>query len=77
MRRPRRSTAGFCIAVLTIAALVPGLAALDAALAEPLWLLLPDDTPIAFHVCELNADEQPAPLLSLLSSRGPPSLPLA
>ncbi|HXW07918.1 MAG TPA: hypothetical protein VD833_21990 [Vicinamibacterales bacterium] len=77
MRRHRRSVAAFCIAVIAIAALAPGLGAFDHALLDPLWVLLPDEAPV--EVCPVlpAGTEQPLRLLSLLPSRAPPSTPLA
>jgi hypothetical protein len=73
MSRPSRSVAGLCIAVIALAAFLPGISALEYALFEPQWVLLPDDTPVA--VCSTVAcrDEQPVPLFSVLPSRAPPS----
>jgi hypothetical protein len=76
MIRPSRSVAGLCIAVIAIAAFLPGLS-LDFVVFEPQWVLLPDDAPVAVCVVVPVCDEQPAPLLSLLNSRGPPSPQLA
>jgi hypothetical protein len=73
MFRPRRSIAGFCIAVIVLAAFLPGAAVLDGALFEPVWILLPEEV-VAFVVCPVAAvDEQTTPLLSLLPARAPPS----
>ncbi len=77
MLRPNRSVAGFCIAVIVLAAFLPGVCALDHALFEPLWVLLPDEVTVVVDRPLTPSDEQPVPLLSLLSSRGPPSRPLA
>jgi hypothetical protein len=77
MRRPNRTVAGICIAVIAVAAFAPGMFSFDHALFEPLWVLLPDETPVAVHVAVVPCDEQPVPLLSLVSSRAPPSHPLA
>lgn len=77
MPRPNRSVAGFCIAVIVLAAFLPGFCALDYALFEPQWVLLPDEVIVAVDRPATSCDEQPAPLLSLLSSRGPPARPLA
>ena len=73
MFRSHRSAAGL-IAVLTIAALLPGLAALDAALFEPLWILLPDPTPVVIDLPDVKFTEQLDSLHSPLPSRGPPDL---
>ena len=75
MIRPNRSVAGFCIAVIVLAAFLPGLCALDGVLFEPLWVVLPDEVVVAVERPIIPCDEQPVALLSLLSSRGPPSRP--
>jgi hypothetical protein len=77
MARPNRTVAGLCIAVIALAAFLPGISALELALVEPQWVLLPDSTPVAVCSTVLGADEQPIPFLSLLPSRAPPSLSLA
>ena len=77
MPRPSRSIAGVCIAVTVLAAFLPGISSFDYALFEPLWVLLPDQTPVAVYTAVVPCDEQPVPLLSLVSSRAPPSPPLA
>jgi hypothetical protein len=74
MPRPNRSVVGLCIAVIALVAFLPGSSALDYALVEPGWVLLPDETPIAVDTTFTPWDEQPVPLLSLVSSRAPPSL---
>ena len=74
MFRTRGSAARLCIAIVTIAALVPGLVALEAALLEPLWIVLPDATPVALDLPDLQGAEQLDSLHSPLSSRGPPDL---
>ena len=76
MPRPNRSVAGFCIAVIVLAAFLPGLCAFDYALFEPQWVLLPDEVIVAVDRPDTPCDEQPAPLLSLLPSRAPPARPL-
>jgi len=76
MPRPNRSVAGLCIAVIVLAALLPGISALDSAVFEPQWVLLPDEVTVAVDSPGTPGDEQPVPLLSLASSRGPPSRPL-
>ena len=75
MPRPNRSVAGFCIAVIVLAAFLPGLCALDYALFEPGWVLLPEEVIVARDFPEARCDEQPVPLVSLLSSRAPPARP--
>jgi hypothetical protein len=76
MLRPSRSAAGVCIAVIVVAAFLPGLCALDYALFEPQWVLLPEEVIVAVDRADTPCDEQPAPLLSLLPSRAPPAIPL-
>ena len=77
MPRPRRSVVGLCIAVIALAAFLPGISSLEYALVAPQWVLLPDDTPVAVCIIATYGDEQPVPLVSLLPSRAPPSFPLA
>jgi hypothetical protein len=77
MPRPHRSVAGFCVAVIVLAAFLPGFCALDYALFEPQWVLLPDEVVVAVDSPLIPAAAQPVALLSLVSSRGPPSRPLA
>lgn len=77
MLRPRRSVAGFCIAVIVLSAFLPGICALDGVLFEPLWVLLPDEVTVAVDIPVVASDEQTVPLLSLVPSRAPPSRPLA
>jgi hypothetical protein len=74
MRRASRAVACIGIAAIAFAAMVPGLALLDQALFEPVWVLLLDETPLAFDPPAIRGDEQPVPLLSLLRSRAPPAL---
>jgi hypothetical protein len=73
MLNTRRSVAGLCIAIVALAALVPGLAVLDYALFEPQFVLLLNDTPAAFCPAPAPCTERPQPLRSPLVSRGPPS----
>jgi len=77
MSRPNRPVAVLCIAVIALAAFLPGIAALEAALLEPQWILLPDEVSVAAFRPVPPCLEQSVPLLSLLPSRAPPTLPLA
>jgi hypothetical protein len=77
MPRPRRSVAGLCIAVIVLAAFLPGVCALDYALFEPQWVLLPDEITVAVDTPVVVSDAQTVPLLSLVPSRAPPSRPRA
>jgi hypothetical protein len=76
MHRPHRCAVGLCVAVIAVAVLLSGIAALDYALLEPQWVLLPDEAPVAPGITVIACDEQPVPLLRVLSSRAPP-VPLA
>jgi hypothetical protein len=76
MVRPNRSIAGLCIAVIVLAAFLPGLSAFDCALLEPCWVLLPDEVVVAVYRPAAPSDEQTAPLFSLLPSRAPPARPV-
>ncbi len=73
MPRPRSFIAAGLIAVITVSALVPGSSALEHALCEPLWVLLIDEGPVPFHIAANLCAEHPDPLVSQLSSRGPPA----
>jgi hypothetical protein len=77
MSRPNRSVAGLCIAVIVLAAFLPGICTLDSAWFEPQWVLLPDEVPVAVYTPVAPCDEQTVSLLSLVSSRAPPARPLA
>ena len=76
MPRPSRSAVGLCIAVIALAAFLPGISSLEYALLEPHWILLPDDTPIGVCNTIVPRDEQLVSFLFLLRSRAPPSLPV-
>ena len=76
MPRPNRPVVGLCIAVIVLAAFLPGISALDYALFEPTWVLLPNEVLVAVCRTVIPCDEQPDALFSLVSSRAPPSLSL-
>jgi hypothetical protein len=76
MLRRNRSIAGFCVAVIVLAAFLPGICSLDYAFIGLQWILLPDEISVAADIPVPACDDQPVPLLSLVSSRGPPSRPL-
>lgn len=73
MFRLRSSVAAGLIAVITISAFVPGLCSLEAALFEPLWILVPDAALARADDSVAVCREQPLPLFSLSLSRAPPS----
>ena len=77
MRRPTRSVVGFCIVIVALSAVLPGISVLDYAVFEPQWVLLPDDTPIAVCITVGPCNEQLLSFRSLLPSRAPPSVPNA
>jgi hypothetical protein len=77
MARPNRSVVGLCIAVIVLAAVLPGISTLDYGSFEPQWVLLPDEITVAVYRPVTPCHEQPVPLLSVVSSRAPPLHPLA
>jgi len=77
MPRTHRAVAGFCVAVIVLAAFLPGICALDYAQFEPQWVLFPDEVVVAVDIPVVPSDEQTVPLLSLVASRAPPLRPLA
>ena len=77
MPRPQRSVAGLCIAVIVLAALLPGISAFVSAIVDPQWVLLPEPAPIGVDITPVRCDEQLVSLFALLPSRAPPSTPLA
>ena len=74
MARPRRSVVLLCVALIALAAFLPGAAASDYVLVKPYWILLPDLTPTFISEPAATADEQPASLVTLLPPRAPPAL---
>jgi hypothetical protein len=74
MARPHRAGVFFCIAVIAVAAILPGFAAFDCALLEPQWILLADAVSTAVFLATAPSDEQLLSLVSLLPSRAPPSI---
>ena len=72
MFRGHRAAAGL-IAVLTIAALLPGLCSVEAAIFESAWVLLHEPVVVPADLPIVVASEHPEPLLALLASRAPPS----
>ena len=77
MPRPRRSVAFLCIAVVGLAAFLPGVSAFFYAVFEPQWILLPALSSAAAPPATAPRDEQSRPLSSLLPSRAPPAHQLA
>lgn len=77
MSRPNRSVACLCVAVVALAAFLPGVSALQVAVLEPHWVLLPDQTPVPAPMAMPAGDEQTLSLVPVPPSRGPPFLPLA
>ena len=72
-RRSRTSVAYLCIVVVALAAFLPGVAAFEYAVPVLPWILLPDLAVTAVAQVAPPCDEQPASLLSLVSSRAPPT----
>jgi hypothetical protein len=77
MPRPGRSVVGVCVAVIVLAACLPGMGSSDFAVFEPHWVLLPEEVLVAIDDPAARCDEQPVSLLSLTGSRAPPALSLA
>ena len=76
MNRFRTIVVGI-VAIATIASVLTCVGAVDYAVGEAVWVLLPDDTPAPYEFPAVLDSEQPDPLLSLLSSRAPPASLLA
>jgi len=76
-RRSRTSVAYLCIVVVALAAFLPGVAVFDYVVPELPWILLPDLAVSAVVLVAPSCDEQPSPLLSLVSPRAPPRTALA
>jgi hypothetical protein len=70
--RSRKSVACLCLVVVALAACLPGVAPLDAAVPALPWTLLPDLAAAAVVPLAPSCDEQPSSQLSLVSSRAPP-----
>jgi hypothetical protein len=74
MPRPNRSVALLCVAVVALAAFLPGITAFDQAWFELQYVLLPDDSPVLVERPSDDAAERTL-VARLLPSRAPPSLP--
>ena len=72
MPRLRRPVAVLCIAVIALAAFMPGVSACDDAVFEPSWVLLPDLAWTFVPNTPVRVPEQLLALLALLPSRAPP-----
>lgn len=73
MPRSRTSVAYLCIVVVALAAFLPGVAAFDYAVPVLPWILLADRAEAVLSFAAPAGDEQPSSLLSLVSSRAPPT----
>ena len=72
MPRPQRSVVFLCIAVVALAAFLPGISALDYAVPQPSFVLLPDLSGVLLALPDTSADEQPVPFDRCVPSRAPP-----
>jgi hypothetical protein len=72
MPRPSRSAVAFCIAIVALAALMPGIGVLACALVEPQWILLPEEVFVVLSVAVPRTDEHPGSLFPVVSPRAPP-----
>jgi hypothetical protein len=77
MRKPSRPLIRLLIVAVLLAGLLPGAAALHAAIVDPQWVVLPDVSLLGFAPAPPPPDEQPVALLALLPSRAPPALSFA
>jgi hypothetical protein len=77
MWRPSRRVAAFCIAIVAVAALLPGFSSFDHAWLQPTWILLRDEAPIVWTTPFVAVSEQPSSFHFPLDSRGPPNLLLS
>lgn len=74
LRRARRPLAIVCIAVVALAVLAPGVAALDLAPPPPDYVLLPQLEPLGDITAVPVSTEQPDALRRALPERAPPAL---
>jgi hypothetical protein len=68
------SRLALCIAVVALAAFIPGALMLVWALVDPGWVLLPDLASVPLEVPDRTHPERLLALLAVLPSRAPPSL---
>ena len=73
MPRVERPVVFLCIAAFAVAAMFPGVSALDYAVIELSWALAADPSSAAVLAPTPPGAEQSTPLLSLLPSRAPPA----
>jgi hypothetical protein len=72
MLKPSRPVAAFCIALVALAAVVPGIASFDQASLQPVWVLLPAEGQAVDAPACIRPGTQPHSLRAALDSRGPP-----
>jgi hypothetical protein len=73
IRRTRKTVAVLCIALVLVAAILPPVsAALGTVVLAALWLVAPLAAVAVVRRIASTSKEQPASLLALLDSRGPP-----
>ena len=73
-RRHRWLALGLCVAIVAVAAIVPGGAALEVALFERSWVLLPDMARAPRAPERTEPPPPAAPVLASLPSRAPPAV---
>ena len=73
-RRQRWLALGLCVAIVAVAAIVPGGAALEVALFERAWVLLPDMARSPRPPERTEPRPPAAPALPSLPSRAPPAV---
>jgi hypothetical protein len=74
MVRPRRSVAILCIAVVALTAFLPGVCALDYAVPQPSFVLLPDLAASVVPHDTSSPDPRPVFLGRRAPSRAPPAI---
>jgi hypothetical protein len=72
-RRRRALAASLCLAIVLVAACLPGLAALDWVVFELPWALLPDDRTARAAEALPPPNGQPRSLFALFPPRAPPA----
>lgn len=75
--RSRKTLVLFCLGVVVFAACLPLVSPLFQVVLTPLWIVIPAVVIVLVSRKAARCDEQPVSLLSILLSRGPPSIQLA
>jgi hypothetical protein len=73
LRGRRTLAAGLCLAIVVVAACLPGMSALDWIVFELPWVLLPDQSVAGAAGTPCQPGERSRPLFQLLPPRAPPA----